>query len=53
MSLSSARQVRSRNIRRHTPAQEIPLERRCCGTPEIDKTEKRVKRFNNVNITPE
>lgn len=53
MALRSARQVCSCNIRRHTPAQEIPLERRCYGTPERDKTEKRVKRFNNVNIAPE
>ena len=53
MSLRSARQVRSCNIRRHIPAQETPLERRGYGTPERDKTEKRVKRFNNVNIAPE
>lgn len=53
MSLRYAWQVCSCNIRRLTPAQEIPLERRCYGMPERDKTEKRVKRFNNVNIAPE
>ncbi len=53
MSLRYIRQVCSCNIRRLTPAQEIPLEMRCYGMPERDKTEKRVKRFNNVNIAPE
>lgn len=53
MALRYIRQVCSCNIRRHIPAQKIPLERRYYGMPERDKTEKRVKRFNNVNIAPE
>lgn len=53
MALRYIRQVCSCEHTQADSAQEIPLERRCYGTPERDKTEKRVKRFNNVNIAPE